>query len=147
MKQEYNWYFINTSSSTYPLRTDTSIINQNLQYILNIDITVISSNLTHYIPVKPFDDNVIVGAHWFRYWLIGWQHKDITWAGDDLLLIGPLRTNSKDYRNQDIKIFIHKNVFDYAVYKLAAIKFRSQWINQKLKLVRNMGQIHNSFAK
>ena len=39
--------------------------------------------LTHCGLVMPYD-NIDLDQHWFREWLVAWQHQAITWTSVDL---------------------------------------------------------------
>ena len=47
-------------------------------------------SLAHWVQVTPHDD-IDLGQHWLRQWLISWRHQAITWTNIDFMIENVLR--------------------------------------------------------
>ena len=58
------------------------------------------------------------------------RRQAIIWTNDKILLIGPLGTNFSEIWNfnRNSNIFVQENAFENAVWKMAAIFPRPQWV-------------------
>ena len=68
------------------------------------------------------------GQHWFRYWLVAYSapshYLNQCWVFVNWTLRNKLQWNF----NQNIRLFIHKNVFENAFCEMGVILFRGRWV-------------------
>ena len=92
-----------------------------------------SDNLYTFNSLRPSDAYMRrwTNHHWFRQWLVAWpapsHHLNQCWNIVNWTLGNKLQWNI----NRNLYIFIQENAFEIAVWKIAAILPRPQWVKQK----------------
>ena len=82
--------------------------------------------LTHCGIVKPYND-IELGQHWFRYWLVAWWHQAITWINVDL-------SSATTISGQFHRGYLSNQSFELTWKWISKILFqspRSQWVEQE----------------
>ena len=88
--------------------------------------------LTHCGQVTPYG-NIDLGQHWFRQWLVAWQHQAITYANSNRHLPGSWAIHIKAIHSiRNAQESNHQNTFEHYTHKIKITSSRGQWVNLQI---------------